>query len=145
MIAGMLLAPAVFFGAFIVLVWRMQSRLKRQGYRPRQQPPSRSVRYSFDPENSVKLRGGSRVGRANASVPLVTLTIDHEWAHLSGLVPVWIGRSEVEKVRPIKGTLGSGIMFDTPDGELDGTIFWTLEPPRVLAAFEWYRWPVFPG
>lgn len=123
----------------------MQARLKRQGFRPGQTPPGRSVRYSFDPENSVKLRGGSRIRRINASVPLVTLTLDHEWAHLSGIAPVWINRSNVHLVRRIKGTLGSGIMFDTPDGQLDGTIFWTFDPSGVLYAFEWYRWPVTPG
>ena len=136
--------PALFLGAFAGLVVWMSLRLKRQGYRMSQSPPSRSISHEFDPANSVKLKGGSRIGGANASVPLVTLTLDHEWAHLSGLSPVWIKRSEVEQVRRINGTLGSGIMFDTAEGQLDGVIFWTFDSPQVLHAFGWYGWPLTP-
>lgn len=138
----MLLIPIAFLGAFLLLGWGIQVRLKRQGYRPGQRPPSRSVTYAFDPPNSVKLKGGARVGRYNATVPLVTLTLDQNWAHLSGFASVWISRSEVEGVRRINGTLGSGIMFDTADGRLDGVIYWTFEPARVLRAFDWYDWPI---
>jgi hypothetical protein len=137
-----LVLPVAFLGAFVGFAFWMQHRLKDQGYRPGQTAPSRAVHHSFDPLTSMRVRGGSRVGRWNATYPVVTLSADPEWAHLSGLVPVWISRAEVVSVRPIRSALGQGIRFDTADGVLDGVIFWTFDGPGVLQGFARLGWPV---
>jgi hypothetical protein len=123
----------------------MQARLKRQGYRPDKAPPVRDVDHTFDPATSVRFRGGARIGRVNASAPLVVLSIDREWAHLSGIRPLWIDRRDVLAVRTITTTLppgDNGLRFATDDGALDGVIFWTTKAPAVSEALARLGWPV---
>jgi hypothetical protein len=79
-------------------------------------------------------------------VPFVALSIDREWAHLSGLAPVWIDRREVQAARAITSALpGDGLRFVTDDGALDGVIFWTFDAPAVTEAFVRLGWPVDTG
>jgi hypothetical protein len=106
----------------------------------------------FDEARSVSFRGGSRVGRGNATAPLVMLRFDESWAHLSGaaplfggVVPVWIDRSAVLGVRRVGIPLSPGIRFDTSDGRYDGVIFWTFSPAAVLGALRDHGWPVLDG
>jgi hypothetical protein len=79
----------------------------------------------------------------NASIPLATLTVDHSWAAIRGLVPsVWIERSKVSAVREISVPLGPGIRFDSEEGLFDGAIFWSFSRETVLHELRALGWPV---
>jgi hypothetical protein len=138
----------VVFGFVWLLRFSLSRHLQRQGYRPSRLPPALDPDHEFDMTHSVSFRGGSRVGRGNATMPLVQLRFDDDWAHLSGAgqffggpAPVWIDRSAVLGVRRISAPLGRGIRFDTSDGRYDGVIFWTSSPGEVLDALHDHNWP----
>ncbi|HET7486818.1 MAG TPA: hypothetical protein VFJ85_02750 [Acidimicrobiales bacterium] len=138
--------PVGWIVVFILLVpavgYLMNRRLKGQGYRMWVRPPSIHVSHTFDPAESRQMKGGSRIGLMNATWPLVTLSLDRECAHIVGPTEVWVTRERVQTVRAIRGTLGSGVRFDTADGSLDGVVFWTFRPHVVLEAFQELGWPV---
>lgn len=142
----------VVFGLVGLLRYLLRRQLLRQGYQPSRMPPSLDPDHSFDAERSASFRGGSRVGRGNATAPLVELRFDGSWAHLSGIgrsfggvVPVWIDEAAVLGVQPVRALLGSGIRFDTGDGRYDDVIFWTSNPASVLGALRDHGWPVPDG
>lgn len=137
--------PVVLLGLFLAFALGGEILLRRQGYRPRARPPRSNVPHSFE-ESSSTLTGGARIRGMNTSVPSATLTIDSDWARLSvgGLRQVWIRRSDVLGVRRICTLLPPGrygIMFDTEDGELDGLIFWSLNPTSAVATLRRFGWP----
>jgi hypothetical protein len=151
-VAVVVVVGILFFGLLALLRVSLSRHLERQGYRPSSTPPSLDLDHSFDEARSVSFRGGSRVGRGNATVPLVKLRFDETWAHLSGagrlfggVVPVWIDRSAVLGVRRVRGPLSPGIRFDSADGRYDGVIFWTKSPAAVLGALRDHGWPILDG
>ena len=112
-----------------------------------QAPGDADVAHHFDPSNSLTMRGGSRVARWNATVPLATLTVDRSWLFLKTLGrprPVWIGRDEIHAVTEVRGLMGSGVAFRASDGRYDGVIFWTLSLGDVMRTLASYGWPVEP-
>ncbi len=142
----------VFLGLLGLLRLSLRRHLERQGYRPSRTPPSLDPDHHFDETCSVTFRGGSRVGRGNATAPLVTLRFDDNWAHLSGggrlfggPAPVWIDRSAVLGVGQVRLPLSPGIRFETDDGRYDGVIFWTKSPAAVLGALRDHDWPISDG
>lgn len=124
----------------LTYVFMSQRVLMSQGYRAGVPPPARPG-HDFVSHDSQDLIGGARVGRFNASIPLVKLQVDDDCAHLSGVTDVWVYRSAVVEVRLIRGLIGKGIRFETEDGHLDGVIFWTLHPSRALDCFRELGWP----
>ena len=140
--ARMLVIFLPFLGIMVTLGLVMENGLRRQGFRARRKPPPTWPRHSFDPDSSVKYRGGSRVGWWNMTAPLVPLRADEAWVHLDGFVPVWIERLAVTGVRAIRGFPRWGVRFDTVDGRYDGVIFWTSDSAGVLAALGRLGWPV---
>lgn len=147
--AVLVVVGIVFFGLLALVRFSLSRHLQHQGYRPSRLPPSLNPDHTFDAAHAVSFRGGSRVGRGNATRPLIELRFDQDWAHLSGRgqffggsTPVWIDRSVVLGVRRIGVPLSSGVRFDTGDGRYDGVIFWTSTPAEVLGALHDHGWPV---
>jgi hypothetical protein len=127
----------------------VRRRLERQGHRPSQAAPSAVPDHEFDEARSASFRGGARVGRANATAPLVRLRADEEWVHISGALrlfggppPVWIERDAVARVKRISILRNPGINFESADGRYDSVIFWTFDPGAVLDALRERGWPV---
>lgn len=143
--AGFVVSAVALYGLLAVLWLGMERRLRRQGYDRKRKPPASKPAHRFDPEVATSFRGGSRVGSWNVTVPLVSLRVDREYAHLSGLAPVWIPRAQVDGVHRIKSALGSGLRFSSTSGDFDGVIFWTFRPEQVLGAFRRLGWPVPPA
>jgi len=138
---GLVAVVVVFFVFAIGMNFLIVAPVMRQGYRPWRSPRTARPVYAFHSENSVQFRGGQRVGWLNASWPASKLTVDSAWASVEGpLRDVWVSRDSVAHVRRIRGMMGSGVLFETTDGSLDGLIFWT----KNLAVFEQLRqfgWP----
>jgi hypothetical protein len=144
-LAGVVQGLSIFvLMAAALITWgvRAQRKLRQQGYDPKAPMPLHWSDHTFDPERSSSFRGGCRVGQVNATWPLVTLTLDHEWVHLGGYTAIWVPRSAVARVEAITVTGGPGIRFASPTGEFDAVIFWATNPTAVLAAFEWFGWPI---
>ncbi len=127
----------------------IRRRLEAQGHRPSVAPPSAAPKHSFDEARSARFRGGSRVGKANATVPLIRLRADEGWIHVTGGLrmfggppPVWIERCAVDRVGRVSVLHNSGISFEAADGRYDGVIFWTFHPDAVLDALRERGWPV---
>jgi len=128
----------------LTYVFVSQRVLTSQGYRRGVSSPAIHPGHDFSSDDSRELIGGARVGRFNASIPLVKLQVDDECAHLSGATDVWVDRPDVMAVRAIRGLTGltvKGIRFETEDGHLDGVIFWTLHPSKALDCFRELGWP----
>lgn len=117
----------VHFGRLATVGAAMRSRLTRHGYHPID-PPGIKSEHRFEPATSTSLTGGARVGRMNASVPLVTLVLDEQGAHLSQVGARWIARDGVTYVSPVRRPFRWGLRFNTEEGDLDGLIFWTFNP-----------------
>ena len=126
-------------------------QLRRQGYRNERLPPSINPEHAFDPSQTYRVRCGARIGRRNATVPLVTLRVDERWAQISvggslsffgGPTPVWIDRSVVAAVRRVHVAFSPGIRFVTVDGRYDGVVLWTYKPEALLDSFRDRDWPV---
>ena len=140
---------AVVSGGIALLRRVIARQLERQGHRPSQLPPDVDPGHRFVPDRSVTFRGGARVGTGNASIPLVTLRADEQWAQTSGagltfggVPPVWIDRAVVTAVRAIDVPTSPGVRFDSTDGRYDGVVFWTYGRTAVLAALHGLGWPV---
>ena len=116
-VTPVLVAGIVVFGLVGLANLAIRRRLERQGHRLSQAPPSAVPEHSFDEARSVSFRGGSRgewrrwpaerVGRANATAPLIRLRADERWIHITGSLrmfggppPVWIERGAVGRVGP---------------------------------------------
>ena len=106
-VAAVIVAGIVVFGLVGLANLAIRRRLERQGHRLSQAPPSAVPEHSFDEARSVSFRGGSRVGRANATAPLIRLRADERWIHITGGLrmfggppPVWIERGAVGRVGP---------------------------------------------
>ena len=106
-VAAVIVAGIVVFGLVGLANLAIRRRLERQGHRLSQAPPSAVPEHSFDEARSVSFRGGSRVGRANATAPLIRLRADERWIHITGSLrmfggppPVWIERGAVGRVGP---------------------------------------------
>lgn len=72
-------------------------------------------------------RCGARVGRINVTIPLATVTFDREWLHIEGVPThdVWVDRSAVSTVEPVRYLWSKGVRFASGDGRYDGLIIWT--------------------
>ncbi len=147
--APVVIAGIVVFGLVGLANLVIRRRMEAQGLRPSVAPPSAAPDHAFDEARSVTFRGGSRVGTANATVPLIRLRADDEWIHLTGGLPmfggpprVWIDRSAVDRVGRISRRLSPGIRFEAADGRYDGVIFWTFDPDKVLDALQEHGWHV---
>jgi hypothetical protein len=135
----------VVFGAGVLLFVRSELRLvRRYGYRPRRLPPQAVPGHRFDPHHSSSVRVGARVGWVNATIPLVTLTVDRSWARLSGPIPVWIPRTQVTQIRAVPAFLSHAIQFRSTSGDLDGVVVWTHSGRRVLDLLASFGWPTAP-
>jgi hypothetical protein len=140
-----LLPPLAFLvvggGGLLWWVRTATRQLRAQGVDPRRPVPRLDPGHTFAPGRSAKLRGGARIGSRNATVPLVTLSVDEEWARLTGAFRLWIPREEVTGVELVTTVGGSGIRFATRSGSYDAVVFWTTKPTAVLDAFRRFRWP----
>jgi hypothetical protein len=149
-VTPVIVAGIVVFSLVGLVNLAISRRLGKQGHRPSLAPPAAVPEHSFDEARSATFRGGSRVGRGNATSPLVRLRADERWIHISGALrmfggprPVWIERRTVNRVGRISALLtGSGIRFETDDGRYDSVIFWASAPDRVLDALRERGWPV---
>ena len=106
------------------------------GYRRGQDPPSVRPPHSFGADAVHVRRAGARIGRLNASVPLVTITFDADWLRVEGVptYDVWIERGRVTVVRKVgRWWFSSGLMFDSTDGAYDGVIVWLWRTKRAEA------------
>jgi hypothetical protein len=137
---AMLVIFVIAAGGLLTLGFRVQGRLRQQGFDPNAPSPLRSSDHTFDPQRSATFRGGCRLGQMNATAPLCRLTLDGEWAHLSGFVSVWVPRSAVTRVEAMR--TATGIRFSSPTGEFDAVIFWSFDRAAVIAAFSSFGWPV---
>lgn len=117
--------------------------LRRAGFRKGQRPPSLNVSHEFD-ETALSATGGARVGRWNATFPLATLTADQAYIRIEiALMPtVWIPRDAVLMTHRVRTAGGSGVRFDTHDGQFDGVIFWTFQARRLLRKLDQLGWTV---
>jgi sulfite exporter TauE/SafE len=134
---------AAFFGATFTLNWSLPyvSPLRRQGYRFEVHPPAGNTAYHFDPSTSWHARGGVRIGRFNATVPLARIDIDERCVAIrSPWGRIVIEHSDVTDVRTI-GRLSPGIFFESVDGRFDGVIFWSFSSFRIRQALRWFGWP----
>jgi hypothetical protein len=126
---------------------RLHSRVGRDApYQP----------HGFEPAQAVELWGGARIGYPNASAPLAKLTVDRDYAWLQApslrrLVwagwarpqhEVWIAHQDVVAVQRHQGRVSTGVVFATPDGNLDDVIFWSTDVAAVLDTFSRFDWPV---
>ena len=118
----------------------MEVSLRRHGFRPRQPLSHRAPGYRF--RWTWRRRGGARIRWADVPWPLVQLEADTEWIHFGWPVSIWISRSELSGILPVKGPFGPGLRFATFDGDTDGVIFWTWRPCCVLLGLEQLGWPV---
>lgn len=130
-----------FIAVMTTFMLLIEGNLYRQGYRRRRTPQSGIVHHTFDPGASTSFRGGSRVGRWNASIPQAELQVDQTRLRQQLLASLdrTISRHRRAKIR---GTLGNGIRFETTDGRYDGVIFWTWKTTDVLAGLEQLGWPM---
>lgn len=140
--------PAILAAGILVsLILRAVFSAKRRkaaGYQRRQPDPVFTTNHQFDPDNSPSFRGGAVNHSINATMPLVSLTLDEQWAHLygtGGIIDVWIPRDHVESVVSYRTPPHSAIRFQNADGAFDGIIFWTMSPKKILIAFEQHGWP----
>lgn len=148
LVAGVVL---VFLGLNPVLYRQLRS----QGHRASQPPPRRRIAHRFDPARSTRLTGGTRVGRWNATWPLVKLEVDPDWVRLDlGLLArapgglggeTWIPRTDVVAVRRVRSAMGSGIRFDSASGSFDRVIFWTFRVDAALFELARWGWPSVPS
>lgn len=121
----------------------MRKRTGLVGYQAFRPTPKREVIHTFEPPRRTDV-GGVRAGWWNATYPLVTLSVDGDWARISigfGLRSIWIARSEVWQVRYVRAWLSSGIMFDATDDAFAGVVYWTFSANRVLRMFAEAGWP----
>ena len=137
-----LLLPIVLVGGAIAYIVGCWVGLRRAGFQAKRQPPKQSAPHQFGPGALVRT-GGARVGRFNATVPLVRMTVDQDWANLSGpLISVWLARTDVSRVRRIRvfPILGDGVMFDSADGRFDGVVFWAVAASEAVACMASLGW-----
>jgi hypothetical protein len=107
--------------------------------------PHRRVDHAFHHVGTLHFRGGVRLGAFNATVGTARLQVDRSYAQITVLFhrTTWIARDEVTGVRKVVALgISPGIVFTTADGHLDGVIFWTFSPRRVLGGFRSLGWPV---
>jgi hypothetical protein len=148
-VTPVIVAGIVVFGLVGLANFAIRRRLEGHGHRPLLAPPSVVPEHTFDEGRSVSFRGGSRVGQANATAPLIRLRADERWIHITGGLrlfggppPVWIERGAVDRVGRVSVLRNSGIRFEADDGRYDSVIFWTSDPDAVLDALRERGWPV---
>jgi hypothetical protein len=115
------------------------------GYRRASPTPHIVTDHRFDPSGSASFRGGAINGSVNATVPLVRLTLDEQWAHLhgvGGIMDLWVPRNQVDEVAAYRIPPHGAIRFHNAGGGFDSIAFWTFTPDRVLAQFQRFGWVV---
>jgi hypothetical protein len=108
---------------------------RRQGFRPETSPSNVPLRHRFDDSASL-LRCGARAGRINATWPLAKVTVDGEALRVEGIptYDIWVERSVVEEVEPIRRFASRGVRFRSGDGRYDGLILWDGRKLRASLA-----------
>jgi hypothetical protein len=99
--------------------------LRRQGFNPRAEV--KAVRPGHNFTDAAIWKCGARIGRVNASIPMALVTFDRDWLRVEGVptYDVWVDRTKVSSVQPIRYLSSNGIRFVTEDGRYDGLIVWT--------------------
>jgi hypothetical protein len=99
--------------------------LRRQGFNPKIEVKITRPGHQFS--NPSVWKCGARIGRMNATIPMVTVTFDSQWLRVEGVptYDVWVDRSEVSAVQPVRYLWSKGIRFVSVDGRYDGLIIWT--------------------
>jgi hypothetical protein len=90
-VAPVIVAGIVVFGLVGLANFAIRRRLEGQGHRPLLAPPAAVPEHSFDEGRSVSFRGGSRVGQANATAPLIRVRADEGWIHITGSLRLFGG------------------------------------------------------
>jgi len=116
------------------------SYLGRQGFRLSKEPPSSSPGYEFVASRSQRITGGVRVRWIPERWPFAAVTLDDQWAFVSGFRPVWVERKSVVGIREIRTPFMNGVLFESLDSRYDGLIFWGRNVP-LIAALERFGWP----
>jgi hypothetical protein len=98
--------------------------LRRQGFNP--QVEVRITRPGHEFVDASVWKCGARIGRMNATMPMATVTFDREWLRVEGVptYDVWVERTEVSAVQPIRYLWSKGVRFASADGRYDGLIIW---------------------
>lgn len=98
--------------------------LRRQGFNPRVEVKITRPGHYFTDGSVWKC--GARIGRMNASIPMAIVTFDRDWLRVEGVptYDVWVERTTVSSVQPIRYLWSKGIRFVTVDGRYDGLIIW---------------------
>jgi|EndMetStandDraft_3_1072993.scaffolds.fasta_scaffold377988_1 hypothetical protein len=99
--------------------------LRRQGFNPKVEVKITRPGHRFTDASVWKC--GARIGRMNASIPMAMVTFDRDWLRVEGVptYDVWVDRTTVSFVQPIRYLWGTGIRFVTEDGRYDGLMIWT--------------------
>jgi hypothetical protein len=115
--------------------------LRRQGFRRETSPSNVPLRHRFD-DSASQFRCGARAGRINATWPLATVTVDGEALRVEGIptYDIWVERSVVEAVEPIRWFVGSGVRFRSGDGRYDGLVLWGGR--KLRASLARHGWPL---
>ena len=103
----------------------MMFSLRRQGFNPKVEVKITRPGHDFCDASVWKC--GARIGRMNATIPMAIVTFDRDWLRVEGVptYDVWVERTAVSSVQPIRYLWSKGIRFVTADGRYDGLIIWT--------------------
>lgn len=99
--------------------------LRRQGFNPNAEVKIARPGHAFTGASIWKC--GARIGWINATWPIATVTFDRDWLRVEGVptYDVWVDRTKVSAVQPVRYLGGKGIRFVSTDGRYDGLIVWT--------------------
>jgi hypothetical protein len=117
----------------VIALWTL-SRVRRRTTR-HAAPPHVFAAHAF------RRRIGARIGRFNASMPLVKLTADEQWCRLE--IPIygeyWIERAPVTAVRTERFVISSGLVFAATDDRYRTVRLWA--GANVAAQLYSLGWP----
>jgi hypothetical protein len=141
--SGLVVALPLFVLLISFHLW-VERRLRGYGYVKTRPSPDRDPGHVFDPDRSRSFRVGARIGRMNATVPLVKMTVGVDVVVLRGpFTSAVIDRRRVSGVRAVGRFMTSGLRFESADGVYDGVIVWALDRDVILDAFASLGWPAF--